>query len=173
MTNINQAALDAIDPKGNIVLKEFGDTAVLFRPQNNYEPYVVASRYDKDSGEWSHGSYFSDLGHAWEKANPDIVEDACIRWQKEDIEAALSNEGYLATETNVSWMSNPRVMEGFKKELTEKGQKLLGDLVQNEKRYLDKPDCEHAAPTSSLDDKAAETREASDALRGKRCVARQ
>ena len=28
-----QAALNAIDLKGNIVLKEFGDTALLFRPQ--------------------------------------------------------------------------------------------------------------------------------------------
>lgn len=27
-----QAALNAIDLKGNIVLKEFGDTALLFRP---------------------------------------------------------------------------------------------------------------------------------------------
>lgn len=75
-----QAALNAIDPKGNIVLKEFGDTALLFRPANPYEPYVVADGYEKDSGEWGSGSYFSDLGHAWEKADPDIAEQACIRW---------------------------------------------------------------------------------------------
>lgn len=166
MMNVNQAALDAIDPKGNIVLKEFGDTAVLFRPQNNYEPYVVASGYDKSSGEWSHGSYFSDLGHAWEKANPDIIEDACIRWQKDDIEVALSNEGYPASEVNVSWMSNSRVMRAFYEVLTEEGNERLGYLVQDEDRYLDKADCEHAAPTSSLDAKAAEMREVSDALLG-------
>lgn len=166
MANVNQAALDAIDSKGNIVLKEFGDTAVLFRPQNSYEPYVVASEYDKSSGEWSFGSYFSDLGHAWEKANPDIIEDACIRWQKDDIEAALSNEGYAATEANLSWMSNSRVMGAFHDVLTEEGNERLGYLVQDEDRYLDKADCEHTAPTSSLDAKAAEMREASNALRG-------
>lgn len=60
-----QAALNAIDLKGNIVLKEFGDTALLFRPQNNYEPFVVAYGYDKAAGEWSHGSYHTDLGHAF------------------------------------------------------------------------------------------------------------
>ena len=127
MTNVNQAALDSIDSKGNIVLKEFGDTAVLFRPQNSYEPYVVASGYDKSSGEWSHGSYFSE---------------------------------------NVSWMSNSRAMGAFHDVLTEEGNERLGYLVQDEDRYLDKADCEHAAPTSSLDAKAAEMREASDALRG-------
>lgn len=63
-----QVALNAIDLKGNIVLKEFGDTALLFRPQNNYEPFVVAYGYDKAAGEWSHGSYHPDLGHAFAKA---------------------------------------------------------------------------------------------------------
>lgn len=126
----------------------------------------MASGYDKSSGEWGHGSYFSDLGHAWEKADPDIIEDACIRWQREDIEAALSNEGYPASEANVSWMSNSRVMGAFYEVSTEEGNERLGYLVQDEGRYLDKADCEHAALTSSLDAKAAETREASDALRG-------
>ena len=85
-----QAALNAIDLKGNIVLKEFGDTALLFRPQNNYEPFVVAYGYDKAAGEWSHGSYHTDLGHAFEEANPEIIEDACVRWQRGDIAVAMS-----------------------------------------------------------------------------------
>lgn len=79
MADDRQAALNAIDLKGNIVLKEFGDTALLFRPQNNYEPFVVAYGYDKSAGEWSHGSYHTDLGHAFEEANPEIIEDACLR----------------------------------------------------------------------------------------------
>lgn len=62
MADDRQAALNAIDLKGNIVLKEFGDTALLFRPQDNYEPFVVAYGYDKAAGEWSHGSYHTDLG---------------------------------------------------------------------------------------------------------------
>lgn len=51
MADDRQAALNAIDLKGNIVLKEFGDTALLFRPQNNYEPFVVAYGYDKAAGD--------------------------------------------------------------------------------------------------------------------------
>ena len=78
MADDRQAALNAIDLKGNIVLKEFGDTALLFRPQNNYEPFVVAYGYDKAAGEWSHGSYHTDLGHAFEEANPEII-DAYLR----------------------------------------------------------------------------------------------
>lgn len=78
MADDRQAALNAIDLKGNIVLKEFGDTALLFRPQNNYEPFVVAYGYDKAAGEWSHGSYHTDLGHAFEEANPEIIE-GCLR----------------------------------------------------------------------------------------------
>ena len=132
-----QAAMGCIDPKGNIVLKQFDDVAVLFRPQNSHEPYVVANGYDKQTGEWGHGSYFSDLGHAWEKANPEIVEDACIRWQRDDIKAALESKGCPATEANVSWMGNSRIMEDFRKELTDEGDKLLDRLVQGEKRYLD------------------------------------
>lgn len=97
MADDRQAALGAIDPKGNIVLKEFGDTALLFRPQNNYEPFVVASGYDKENGEWASGSYFSDLGHAWEKANPEIAEEACIRWQRDDIATALQDQGFAAS----------------------------------------------------------------------------
>ncbi len=113
-----QAALNAIDLKGNIVLKEFGDTALLFRPQNNYEPFVVAYGYDKAAGEWSHGSYHTDLGHAFEEANPEIIEDACVRWQRGDIATALGNEEYPATDANVSWILNRSTMGDFHEEMT-------------------------------------------------------
>lgn len=116
-----QAALNAIDLKGNIVLKEFGDTALLFRPQNNYEPFVVAYGYDKAAGEWSHGSYHTDLGHAFEEANPEIIEDACVRWQRGDIATALGNEEYPATDANVSWILNRSTMGDFHEEMTAKG----------------------------------------------------
>lgn len=113
-----QAALNAIDLKGNIVLKEFGDTALLFRPQNNYEPFVVAYGYDKAAGEWSHGSYHTDLGHAFEEANPEIIEDVCVRWQRGDIATALGNEEYPATDANVSWILNRSTMGDFHEEMT-------------------------------------------------------
>ena len=133
-----QAALNAIDLKGNIVLKEFGDTALLFRPQNNYEPFVVAYGYDKAAGEWSHGSYHTDLGHAFEEANPEIIEDACVRWQRGDIATALGNEEYPATDANVSWILNRSTLGDFHEEMTAKGNERLGEIVHEQERYLDK-----------------------------------
>lgn len=138
MADDRQAALNAIDLKGNIVLKEFGDTALLFRPQNNYEPFVVAYGYDKAAGEWSHGSYHTDLGHAFEEANPEIIEGACVRWQRGDIATALGNEEYPATDANVSWILNRSTMGDFHEEMTAKGNERLGEIVHEQERYLDK-----------------------------------
>lgn len=161
ITDNKQAALNAIDPKGNIVLKEFGDTALLFRPVSPYEPYVVADGYDKASGEWSSGSYFSDLGHAWEKANPDIAEQACIRWERDDIKVALENEGYPATEANISWMMGDNPMQGFYDSLVSEGNERLGWLVQDEDRYLDQRDSE---PKNALEAARDTAQEASDRI---------
>lgn len=147
MADDRQAALGAIDPKGNIVLKEFGDTALLFRPQNNYEPFVVASGYDKENGEWASGSYFSDLGYAWEKANPEIAEEACIRWQRDDIATALQDQGFAASKENISWMMGNDVMQGFHDVMVAEGNERLGYLVQDEDRYLDSRDSESLART--------------------------
>ena len=107
------------------MLKEFGDTALLFRPQNNYEPFVVAYGYDKAAGEWSHGSYHTDLGHAFEEANPEIIEDACVRWQRGDIATALGNEEYPATDANVSWILNRSTMGDFHEEMPPKATNAL------------------------------------------------
>lgn len=78
-------ALGAIDTKGNIVLEQFQDgTALLFQP-GNAQPFCVATDYDRATASWSYGKYFSDLGCAYEAADPEIIEDASVRWVKEDI----------------------------------------------------------------------------------------
>lgn len=47
-----------------------GDYAdVLFRESCPLLPYVVASGYDAETGEWSHGSYLDDLQEAIWKAD--------------------------------------------------------------------------------------------------------
>lgn len=61
-----------IDCKGHVVLGEFGETAVLFVPENVFTPFVEAFGYDFPSGEWSHGSYSSNPGTAWNQADPDV-----------------------------------------------------------------------------------------------------
>lgn len=73
-------ALGAIDTKGNIVLEQFQDgTALLFQP-GNAQPFCVATDYDRATASWSYGKYFSDLGCAHEAADPEIIEDASVRW---------------------------------------------------------------------------------------------
>lgn len=82
-------ALGAIDTKGNIVLEQFQDgTALLFQP-GNAQPFCVATDYDRATASWSYGKYFSDLGCAHEAADPEIIEDASVRWVKEDIREKL------------------------------------------------------------------------------------
>lgn len=96
-----------IDPKGSIVLEVFPahnetdlPTALVLRPAAH--EYVVAHDYDRTTGEWSHGTYYGrDLGKAYEHANPEILEDATIRWQIEDVRAALDDKGVPTTRSNV------------------------------------------------------------------------
>lgn len=94
-------ALGAIDTKGNIVLEQFQDgTALLFQP-GNAQPFCVATDYDRATASWSYGKYFSDLGCAYEAADPEIIEDASVRWVKEDIREKLKAQDIAPTEFNV------------------------------------------------------------------------
>ncbi len=94
-------ALGTIDTKGNIVLEQFQDgTALLFQP-SNAQPFCVATDYDRATASWSYGKYFSDLGCAHEAADPEIIEDASVRWVKEDIREKLKAQEIEPTEFNV------------------------------------------------------------------------
>lgn len=126
-----------IDLKGNIVLQRFGDTALLMRPGATYEPYVVAHGYDKATGEWSYGSYYGDLGHAFEEANPEIIEEACVRWHKDDIRAALSERGLEGTEFNISTVADKASMRGLRDVLTQRGNERIAETVENKVDELD------------------------------------
>lgn len=94
-------ALGAIATKGNIVLEQFQDgTALLFQP-GNAQPFCVATDYDRATASWSYGKYFSDLGCAHEAADPEIIEDASVRWVREDIREKLKAREIEPTEFNV------------------------------------------------------------------------
>lgn len=104
-------ALGAIDTKGNIVLEQFQDgTALLFQP-GNAQPFCVATDYDRATASWSYGKYFSDLGCAHEAADPEIIEDASVRWGKEDIREKLKAQDIAPTEFNVQMLALSRTME--------------------------------------------------------------
>lgn len=54
-----------------------------------------------ETASWSYGKYFSDLGCAHEAAGPEIIEDASVRWVKEDIREKLKAQEIEPTEFNV------------------------------------------------------------------------
>lgn len=61
----------------------------------------MATDYDRATASWSYGKYFSDLGCAYEAADPEIIEDASVRWVKEDIREKLKAQDIAPTEFNV------------------------------------------------------------------------
>lgn len=164
--------LSIFDPKGNIVLEDFGRNALVVRTGSDGEilpkslqPYVIAHDYEAKTGEWSHGSYFSDLGHAYETADPDIIEQASIRWQRNDLMAALEEAGVTPTEIMVTnLLSDVSYMHGWRDVAISRGNEMLSDRAldyaksqQVEKNEL--PTC-----TISLADRANDAQKASQEL---------
>ena len=90
-----------LDPKGHVVLAEFGDRALVFTNKDAVQPFVVAHGYDSETGEWAHGLYFSDLGTAYDFANPEIFEGAVVRIEREDISEKLKEYGVLPSYENI------------------------------------------------------------------------
>lgn len=130
---------DALDPKGRIVLVQFGSDALLFRPENKYQPFVVAYDYDAASGEWSHGSYFSDLGHAYDVANPEIIEDATVRWELEDLREKLMDFGVDVSQHNIVEILARDIGEKpvavyVRENMIASGHEDLNDHIENLKR---------------------------------------
>lgn len=77
------------DPKGNVVLKDFGRNAVVFMPDSAHNPYVRAYGYDAETGEWGQGHYTDDLAQAWMEADPCYIEDACLCMTRHDVRARI------------------------------------------------------------------------------------
>ena len=90
----------APDPMGNIELTRFGSTAILYCGGD--EPFMVAKGYDRKTGEWS-GEAVSvdDLSVAWDIANPEIIEEATVKWTRGDIADILEGKGIEANDWNI------------------------------------------------------------------------
>lgn len=152
-------ALGAIDTKGNIVLEQFQDgTALLFQP-GNAEPFCVATDYDRATASWSYGKYFSDLGCAHEAADPEIIEDASVRWVKEDIREKLKAQDIAPTEFNVQSviMGDSRLWErpldrDFRDNMIASGNDDLDARVAILKENGNFKNVDTAMPVESLDD---------------------
>lgn len=73
------------DKKGHVVLKRFGRDALIFRPETECEPFVLASGYDEETGEWSSGTYRDDPVDLLLKADTEYIADGCTLLTREDI----------------------------------------------------------------------------------------
>ena len=90
----------APDPKGNVELTRFGSTAILFCGGD--EPFMVVRGYDGKTGEWLGDSVrVNDLSVAWDIADPEIIEDATVKWTRTDIAEILEDRGIEANEWNI------------------------------------------------------------------------
>ena len=94
-----------VSPKGEVVLEYFpnGD-ALVYRghdPQGG-QPFVWAQGYDPATGEWSQGKYYGNPTEAYNAADPEVVEDWCVTWTRDDVREKLEESGYEATDRNVA-----------------------------------------------------------------------
>ncbi len=90
----------APDPKGNVELVRFGSTAILFCGGD--EPFAVVKGYDGKTGEWSGDAVrVDDLSVAWDIADPDIIEDATVKWTRSDVADMLESRGIEANAWNI------------------------------------------------------------------------
>ena len=103
----------APDPMGNIELTRFGSTAILYCGGD--EPFMVAKGYDRKTGEWSgEAVYVDDLSVAWDIANPEIIEEATVKWTRGDIAEILNEKGIEPCEWNIdAVIENPVIQNSI------------------------------------------------------------
>ncbi len=129
MGNLSKVELD---PKGYAVLAGGEGYALVFRGERAVEPFVIASGYDPATGTWASGSYYSDLGHAWECFQDDIIEDASVRWVYEDIERALEQAGAPVNGDTVEELLDAvEDMRGWRDSAISRGNEILEECAAN------------------------------------------
>ncbi len=121
-----------LDPKGYAVLAGGEGYALVFRGERAVEPFVIASGYDPKTGTWAHGSYYADLGRAWECFQDDIIEDASVRWVYEDIERALEQAGAPVNGDTVEELLDAvEDMRGWRDSAISRGNEMLEECAAN------------------------------------------
>ena len=91
---------DVYDVRDHVILgywPEAHDSACLaLNSKDNFKRFVACYGYDPETGEWSHGSYFSDPVRAWNHADPEILESLSepiyVKDVLEDMQAACSKD---------------------------------------------------------------------------------
>lgn len=130
------------------VIARFGTTALVFTGLENPEPYVVAQNYNAERGDWSSGSYHTNLAAAWEEAGgeqshrpsqerPDAV--CTIVWSREDIAAGLENLGFEPSDQNIDLFASQasRTLEDVS---VMQGWDIIADCINSIEDQLTKPE---------------------------------
>lgn len=132
-----------VDGKQHIILEQYGADALVYLPENTVTHYVVARDYDRHSGEWAYGTYFNDLGNAYNYINPNILEDCCIVPTKQDLMLLLIDEGFEPTSNNLTeiFFANSDITFDLRVELKSKLNELFKEYIHNAKDFLTPKDC--------------------------------
>lgn len=117
------------DPRGNVELTRFGSTAILFCGGD--EPFMVVKGYDSKTGVWTGDSVrVDDLSVAWDIADPEIIEDATVKWTRTDVADILEGKGIEANDWNIDAVVKTPDLEN--------SPSLLGEMSKDGGRdYLD------------------------------------
>lgn len=94
---VNEQVARHVDAKGNVVLGRFGDDAVVFRGGET-EPFAAAAGYDEKTGEWLDVTFCETAAEAWDRADPNVLDDWETLWTREDVAEALEGRGYFPTD---------------------------------------------------------------------------
>lgn len=138
------------------VLAREGKDALVFTGIRSPEPFVVAHGYDEATNSWRYGSYYQDLGQAWDKFQPTIIEEATIRWQREDFEEALARRGIAATAANVdALIEEMQNMAGWRDLAIQDGNERIEECVS----YAALPDKPAKQEQPTLADRQAATKQ--------------
>lgn len=141
-----------LDPKGHIVLDSFFargmERVAMVYLGGDVQPFVVAHGYDPLTGDWSHGSYCSNLDDAvaaMDDENPEIV--ASVQFMSTMVEDCLEAANRATSAENVDVV----VDEVDTEELVQHMVNMAWDYVSNavdDIRYKLEPAADTPAPAT-------------------------
>lgn len=132
-----------------IAYDEESRAALVFKGLGDPTPYVACFGYDTESGEWSQGTYCSDLGQAFEeydrlRGTNVILND---RWCIEDVEYAVQDVYGEDADIGsiIASMDLQRLTRGLNEFLSTEGNEMLNSWVWSHKwdTEHEKSSCSH------------------------------
>ena len=144
----------APDRKGNIELCRFGSTALLFLSGTD-KPFIVASDYDRHTGNWSSAAYFADFKLAFSAADIDSGTEAQARPRPSRVcEKSVSLQDIVtATGTDIVKRTLRKCIEESLTAARESCDEGLDEMMsaKNEEAELLKEDGNRNEPTDEID----------------------